>query len=268
MSARRHRYDEIGRQDESLRRRTTFDENNRRIDPIFGPEVDTVISPASIPNLLAWYEARDLTLAEAATVTSWSDKSTNGRTLTPNAGTQTFQTFNGWPSVRMATGSSVGLVTAYDFAGNDHDGFTAFAVASVYPGGANPGPFITASDLGGSFHGGIFLANGRWAYDSNWWGSPLVMDERHLIVSTAFDDGNRTLQLYDGGVRVVNGSYSGGFAWSGLTHLALINQGLRIEAAAWYTRQLTQLERAEVTTYFASEFRIPLGAYAVGANSF
>lgn len=42
-------------------------------------------TPASIPGLVSWYDASQLTLADGAQVTSWTDLTAGGRHLLPNA---------------------------------------------------------------------------------------------------------------------------------------------------------------------------------------
>ncbi len=54
-----------------------------------------------------WYDATDLVGAEGSTVTSWPDRSGNGWTLTPAAGTQYLRTggINGMPAMESSNGS-------------------------------------------------------------------------------------------------------------------------------------------------------------------
>jgi hypothetical protein len=65
-------------------------------------------NPASLPNLLAWYKADSLALADAAPVPSWADSSGAGRTMVAQTASPIFKTNiqGGKPIVRFASASS------------------------------------------------------------------------------------------------------------------------------------------------------------------
>jgi len=267
MSARRYRYDEIGRQDESLRRRTTFDENNRRIDPVFGPELDTIISPASIPDLVGWYEARELSLSEGANVTSWADLSPNGNTLSLYGvgAAPTYNVVSGRPVVTL--GSAVvgtGLRVAHTFPGGT--GYTAALIGTKWtlPGGT--GALFGPSDTAGVYGNGILLFGGiqRWGtiecgIATEAQGTNVLINDRRLIITTAQD--NDSLTVYENGRQTARTTFSATLGCVGfLPYLAFEQLGVRVEAALYYTRRLTQVELAELTTYLATEFQLSIFA--------
>ena len=72
------------------------------------PRVNTPTPTIITANLLAWYKADTLVLADGAAISSWSDSSGNGYTATQATGGNqpTFQSnvVNGWPVVRMNFG--------------------------------------------------------------------------------------------------------------------------------------------------------------------
>lgn len=78
--------------------------------------------PSSITGLVAWYKADSLSLSDGSTVTTWTDSSGNGNTLSENTNPPTYKTniistkpivrFDGVNTVLSATGVMQGL-TAY-----------------------------------------------------------------------------------------------------------------------------------------------------------
>ncbi len=80
----------------------------------FGSYLTFGFGPQSINNLVCWYQTADLLNSGAlpsngATVSTWKDKSGNGRDLTTNAGSPTFQTnfTNSKPAVHFPSGAGM-----------------------------------------------------------------------------------------------------------------------------------------------------------------
>lgn len=91
--------------------------------------IPTTFNPDSIATLEAWYKADTLALADGANVTSWTDSSGNGRTLTNPGAAPTYKInyLNGRPAVKFVGASSQYLQAAFT---NNHP-LTVFVVAQA-----------------------------------------------------------------------------------------------------------------------------------------
>lgn len=239
----------------------------------FEPRATTIIAPDSVPDLLAWYEAKEITgLSDGDEIVSWADLSSNSKTMTQYVGNgtgankPTYRIFQGWPSAQMAQGiNGSGLRSAHTFSGQGYTGYTAFIVLSRPPDATESGAIFGPNDTAGTYGNSVFLyvvAPAQWSAINNGgltaYGTFPESNGRRLLVATANDNG--TLDLYENGILLGRATVSGTLNWTGLTFLAFEALRHRVEAALYYTRRLTQTERTEIASYLLSTFRIPHGA--------
>lgn len=106
------------------------------------------IAPNQLPNLKAWYRADALNLSNGASVTSWTDSSGVGNSLTTSVGTQTFTAadaqFNNKPTVTfdksgylariggvsITGGSAAATIYFVGIVNDDKPSNTSYAMAS------------------------------------------------------------------------------------------------------------------------------------------
>lgn len=116
----------------------------RRIVP--RPATAAGVSPPDFPDLLAWFKADSLALANNDPVTSWSDSSGNGHNASQGTGSAqpTFKTnqYSGQPCVTFdGTSDWMGLAAQIDITGDSGPGYGMIVVSKVTGNAFSPGVY-------------------------------------------------------------------------------------------------------------------------------
>lgn len=231
-----------------------------------------VFTPASVSGMAAWYKGEELSLANAAAVTSWADSSGNGNTLTQGTGAQqpTYRTniVNGLPIVRF-DGTNDMLANAAPSGFGSQSGQTVFAVV------------LTNSVADSTFHSiavtrpqfnelRLFKEGGTskylWQYLIPGGSTTAVFDAglaelgSFRLITGVFDDSSNALDVYRSGVAGTGATDAAAFSST------VINIGARdasndfwngdIAEVIIYSRALSSGERALVEAYLTSKFNL------------
>lgn len=235
----------------------------------FEPRETTIIEPTSVPDLLAWYEAKEITgLSDGDEVTSWSDLSGNGNTLTQftqdGAGVNrpTYRVTDGHINVLMpGSVNSRGLGTSHNFTTGNYAGFTEFFVGSATEATE---PIMGPGDRLGAYGQLLAIRGSRWVAlpngGTNANGSLIRINER--VVITVLGSNASFFRIYENGALKTSIDFPGNLNWAGFGDMAffdIVPGRQRIEALLYYTRRLSQAEIGGVNSYLASTFVVPLG---------
>lgn len=208
-----------------------------------GPIDSTALpNPLSISSMVAWYRAHTLALADGDSVTTWSDDSGNGLTLTGSTKKPIFKTnqINGYPALRFE--NKVMLLAA----ARSQNPCSWFMVCNFI---TNINHAMLLYATGNNF---MWLQYGSTWYCANSYSATVAQDNGnyHLWCGTI---SSTTAHRYRSGVDQGAQTVAGNFEWAGIGHASYLTS-VDIAEFIVYSKLLSDTERLGIETYIKAKY--------------